>query len=212
MDFGVLSFPAVVVVLVAAVVVQLARAWRGILIALAAQTLAVFLLTSLSWPAEMALVKLVSGWMAVAILAFASSEGAAASATHSSEASGSQEYWPETEPGWPSGRLFRLLACILVLLVVPSLTPAVKGSVPGIVEEQVWAALIMISLGLLHLGLTAHPLRVVAGLLTALAGFEIIYAVVEQSTLVAGLLAVSNLGIALAGAYLIIAPTIQERR
>jgi hypothetical protein len=37
--------------------------------------------------------------------------------------------------------------------------------------------------------------------LTALAGFEILYAAVESSALVTALLAVVNLGLALAGAY-----------
>jgi hypothetical protein len=38
-------------------------------------------------------------------------------------------------------------------------------------------------------------------LLTALAGFEIVYAAVENSTLVAALLNVITLGLAMAGAY-----------
>jgi hypothetical protein len=46
-------------------------------------------------------------------------------------------------------------------------------------------------------------------LLTAFSGFEIIYAVIETSLLVTGLLAVVNLGLALVGAYLLIAPTME---
>ena len=45
--------------------------------------------------------------------------------------------------------------------------------------------------------------RVILGLLTLLAGFEIIYAAVESSELVAAALAVVNLGLALTGAYLL---------
>jgi hypothetical protein len=41
----------------------------------------------------------------------------------------------------------------------------------------------------------------VIGLLTVLAGFEILYAAVESSILVTALLAVVNLGLALAGAF-----------
>jgi hypothetical protein len=65
-------------------------------------------------------------------------------------------------------------------------------------------------MGLLHLGLTAQPLRVVIGLLTVLAGIDIFYAVIESSTLVAGLLASVNLALSLIGAYLIVNPTIEE--
>jgi hypothetical protein len=55
--------------------------------------------------------------------------------------------------------------------------------------------------GLLHLGMTTRPFRVIIGLLTVLAGFEILYAAVESSVLVAGLLAAINLGLALLGSY-----------
>jgi hypothetical protein len=58
-------------------------------------------------------------------------------------------------------------------------------------------------MGLLHLGISAQPFRVVLGLLTVLAGFEILYAAVESSTLVAALLSAINLSLALAGAYLV---------
>jgi hypothetical protein len=57
-------------------------------------------------------------------------------------------------------------------------------------------------MGLLHLGITAEILRIILGLLTVMAGFEILYATVETSILLAGLLAIVNLGLALAGAYL----------
>ncbi len=56
---------------------------------------------------------------------------------------------------------------------------------------------------MLQLGFTSQSLNVALGLLTVLAGFEILYAAVEISALVAGLLAGVNLGIALIGAYLI---------
>jgi len=64
-------------------------------------------------------------------------------------------------------------------------------------------------LGLLHLGLTSSALRVTLGLLTVLAGFEILYAAVETSVLVAGLLAAVSLGLALAGAYLLVVPSLK---
>jgi hypothetical protein len=61
--------------------------------------------------------------------------------------------------------------------------------------------LLLISLGLLHLGITSDPFQVIIGLLTVLAGFEVLYAAVESSVLVTALLAVVNLGLALAGSY-----------
>ena len=50
----------------------------------------------------------------------------------------------------------------------------------------------------------------ILALLTVLSGFEVIYAGVESSTLVAGLLAGINLGLALVGSYLLVAPTMEE--
>jgi hypothetical protein len=43
-----------------------------------------------------------------------------------------------------------------------------------------------------------------------LSGFEIVYAALESSAMIAGLLATADLGLALAGAYLIVAPTMEE--
>jgi len=64
-------------------------------------------------------------------------------------------------------------------------------------------------MGLLQLSLTTNPFRIIIGLLTSLSGFELIYAAIETSTLVTGLLAGVNLGLALVGAYLLIAPTME---
>jgi hypothetical protein len=48
------------------------------------------------------------------------------------------------------------------------------------------------------------------GLLTVLSGFEILYAAVESSILITGLLAAVTLGLAVVGAYLLTAPTMEE--
>jgi hypothetical protein len=81
---------------------------------------------------------------------------------------------------------------------------------PEITVQAAYGAMILISLGLLHLGLTTHPFRVVLGLLTILSGFEILYSAVESSILITGLLAIVTLGLAIAGAYMITAPTLEE--
>jgi hypothetical protein len=65
-------------------------------------------------------------------------------------------------------------------------------------------------MGILLLGLTADTLRITLGLLTLLAGFEILYATVETSILLAGLLSIVNLGLALGGAYLMTAAPEEE--
>jgi hypothetical protein len=65
-------------------------------------------------------------------------------------------------------------------------------------------------MGLLQLGMTTRISRIFIGLFTMLSGFEILYAVVERSILVTGLLALINLGLAIAGSYLITASNIEE--
>jgi hypothetical protein len=82
--------------------------------------------------------------------------------------------------------------------------------VPGITLAPAVGALVLMGLGLLQLGLTSHPIRVIIGLLTIISGFEIIYTVVELSALVAGLLAGVTMGLALLGVYLLFESSMEE--
>jgi uncharacterized membrane protein len=82
--------------------------------------------------------------------------------------------------------------------------------IPGISRPVVAGGLLLAGMGLLHLGMTAEILRVIPGLLTFLSGFEILYAAVETSILLAGLLAIVNLGLALTGAYLMVSASAEE--
>jgi hypothetical protein len=106
---------------------------------------------------------------------------------------------------WPRGRLFRLFAAAVVLLIVSATTPGVDTIMADAGFAVTGGSLLLIGMGLLHLGITSSILRVVIGLMTVLSGFEILYSAVEGSILVAALLAVINLGLALVGAYLLIA-------
>lgn len=195
MDVEILMTPAVILVFLASVVLLVSWDWRASIFALAVQYAGAFVLVAGSWPIPMAVVKLVAGWMAGAVLAMAlvgSPEG----------------YHLEQRPGL-AGFFFRLLVTILFGLILISLAPKITDWVPGITIEQVYGGLALLGLGLLHLGLSVQPLRVILGLLTALAGFEILYAVVENSTMVSGLLASVNLGLSLVGAYLLVGSTVE---
>jgi hypothetical protein len=114
------------------------------------------------------------------------------------------------ESTWPQGRLFRLFAAAIVVILIVASTPQVETIIPGISRPVIAGGLLLISMGLLHLGLTAEVLRVILGLLTVMAGFELLYATVETSILLAGLLSIVNLGLALAGAYLMTASPSEE--
>jgi len=200
MNFDHLLFPAVLLVGITALTLILSNNWRWSLAALFLQYVGVFILVAITWPVMMSLAKLLAGWMAATVLwmALAGQEQLLAVSEIDQGKQGSTEIVYSV-----SSRLFRFFAASLVILVIFSLIPLVIDWIPGIHREQAIGSLLLIGLGLLHLGLTAVPWRVVVGLLTMLAGFEIIYSAVELSILVEGLLAAVNLGLALLGVYMV---------
>ena len=187
---------AVVLLVITSIGLLLIRDWRWSIIFLAVQYLGMFALTLQHWPLSMASVKVVAGWMSAAILGM----------THS----GLSEEDPEEESTGPRGRLFRLFAAAIVLLIVAVVTPGVDNIMADAGLPVTTGSLLLIGMGLLHLGITARILPVIMGLMTVLAGFEILYSSVERSVLVAALLAVINLGLALVGSYLMLASNIQK--
>jgi hypothetical protein len=181
---------AVLIVLMTSITLLLVRDWRISLAILAFQFLGMFLLVNSLWPLGMSTAKLLTGWMTAAILGMTQS---------------SFVFFPQQEGSWPEGRTFRLFIAALVIIAVISLAPSVLTWLPGISLPVAYGGLILIGMGMLHLGITIQPLRVTISLLTVLCGFEILYASIENSILVAALLSVINLGLALVGAYLLIA-------
>ena len=61
----------------------------------------------------------------------------------------------------------------------------------------------LIGMALMQLGTNASPYLTIMSLLSFLAGFEVIHAALERSTLLTGLMASVNLGLALVGVYFI---------
>jgi len=118
--------------------------------------------------------------------------------------------WRDSEKSIKFGPIFRILTAGIVLLTIISVVRHSETWLSMISIPIRWGSFILISFGLLQLSLTSHPLRVIIGLLTSLSGFEIIYAAIETSTLVTGLLAGVNLGLALVGVYMLIVPTMES--
>jgi hypothetical protein len=215
MALGAYAIPAVVLVAITSMILLVSQDWRVSISALVVQYVGVFVLVALDWPLEMAVSKLIAGWIAGAVLGMAAISFPKPETDEPDDESLSDRgtsllttFLPD--PVSLSAGIFRLVAAILVGLTVFSIAPRASDWIGGIQLAQAWGGLILIGMGLLQLGFTAHPFRTILGLLTALAGFEILYAVVERSTLVAGLLAAVNLGLALVGAYLMIAPFMEE--
>lgn len=190
-----LSWGVVFLLIITSIGLLVSREWRWSMALLAGQYFAAFWLVSLHWPLTMAAAKLITGWMTAAALGMTQIN--------------TKEY-QSGEASWPQGRVFRLFSAGLVLLAVFTTSQSVTDWLPGVGLPDATGAFTLISLGLLHLGMTANPLRVTLGLLTVLLGFETLYAAVENSILVAGLLSAVTLGLALAGSYLVILTSAEE--
>jgi hypothetical protein len=191
-----LTFIPIIIIAVTSLLLLLNLGWRITILALVMQYIAAFWLTALNWSLGLAAIKLVVGWVASALLLTS---------------------YVETEPAEEgsfsgiTGVTFKTLAAALVLLLVFSVVPAVSAFLPvGIASLQ--GGLILLGLGVLQLGMTTRPVRVVIGLLSMFSGFEILYSALESSVLVAGMLALFNLGLALVGVYLVATPWMEKKR
>jgi hypothetical protein len=191
-----LALPAVILAFLTASILLISWEWRISIFSLSLQYACVFVLVSLTWPLEIAAVKVVAGWIAGVVLSLAliNLPGGIS----------------DERPLIVSDLIFRILAAILAGLFAFTGGAKLISWLPEIALLQAFGGMILIALGLLHLGLTSQPFRVVLGLLTVLSGFEILYAAVESSILITGLLAAVTLGLAMLGAYLITAPTLEE--
>jgi len=194
MTIDFVSWIAVGLIIVTSTAMLINRDWRISLGALAVQYLAAFWLVTRHLPFVMGSAKLITGWMVVAALGMTR---LSLSATEDGQ----------EESFWPRGQWFRMILMCIVALAVVGLTPRIESVIPGLGLQVIAGSLLLIGAGVMQLGVTSDLLRVVLALLTLLTGFEILYAAVESSILVAGLLAVTNLGLGIAGSYLLIAGT-----
>ena len=187
---------AVAIIAITSVGLLLVRDWRTSIILLAVQYVSMFILCLQHLPLGMASVKVVVGWMSAAIIGMTRS--------------GLSLPDVDEENNWPRGRLFRIFAALMVGIIVAGATPRVNNVMADAGVAVTAGSLLLIGMGLLHLGLTASTLRITLSLMTILSGFEILYTAVEGSVLVAALLAAIILGLALVGSYLMLASNAKE--
>lgn len=184
-----LSTLSFVLIVITAMVILIFRDWRINTTALAVQYLAVFYLVTLSWPVGMAVVKLIVGWMATAAIALTCLR-----LTNDTDS---------TEPA--ASLFFRGLSGLLVILVIFVLSPTLQETMfPRLELVIVQGGLMLLGMALMQLGTNSDPYLTIISLLSFLAGFEVIHAALELSTLLTGLLAIVNLGLALVGVYFIV--------
>jgi hypothetical protein len=172
-------------VMLASVVVLISENWRAVLISLAAIYLGSFILLLQVWPFTMAAAKLVTGWMCVAILSFV---------THYQKV--------ETETGIYSKRIFKLMG-LLAIWVVVFIISSKTSILFQVTPEIAFGAFAILGCGLLQLGMSSTQFKVIVGILSVFAGFEILYAGMESSILVNGLILAVDLMIAFVGSYLV---------
>jgi hypothetical protein len=192
MPLDIVSWIAVGLIIATSTAMLTNRDWRISLGALAIQYLAAFWLVTRHLPFVMGSAKLITGWMVVAALGM----------TRLSLSTAENE-----ETFWPRGQWFRVILMCIVVHVSAGLTPRIESVITGLGLQVIAGSLLLIGAGIMQLGVTSDMLRVTLGLLTLLTGFEILYAAVENSILVTGLLAVTNLGLGIVGSYLLIAGT-----
>jgi len=213
LELEVIGIIAVLMVTITSVGLLITTDWRISAALLAIQYIGVFILVRMEWSLAMAAVKLVAGWISCTVLGMAllslpqfrlRTEKQHAARLENGETN------PPIRTRLPLGRPFILLTAILILLTTFTLAGLAQNWFGGTPFPVLLGGFILIGMGLLQLGFSERQFPVILGLLTTLSGFEILYASIDSSALVAGLLAAANLGLALIGAYLIVSPTMGE--
>lgn len=115
----------------------------------------------------------------------------------------------------PGGRGFRLAAILLFGTAAWGLSSPFLEAIPQESPTRVTCALVVMGIGLLHLGLSQEQGSSGVGLLTTLVGFEILYAGLEPALAVRAVLAAIMVGIALVSAILLaegVEMSVEDRR
>ncbi|HOE69531.1 MAG TPA: hypothetical protein PLE10_02675 [Brevefilum sp.] len=184
-----ISMLALVTIVIAVLIVIIFKDWRVIAVALGAQYLGAFALVALSWPVNLAIVKLITGWMASSVIAFTCL----------------RQNRERSQPEKAASLFFRGLTGLLVIVLIFILAPSMQERIfPGVDLVIIQGGLMMMGMTLMQLGLNSEPYPVIISLFTFLSGFEVIHAALELSTLLTGLFVVVNLGLSLAGVYLMV--------
>ena len=187
-NFPEISIPALFIISIAGLLILSGRDGRWLVLALGLQYVGVFLLVFLSWSVGLSAVKLIAGWISAILLGFGL-RNASVNLQHE-------------ENFLPSSRIFRLLITGFVLFTMLFLGSYSQSWFPNVGMEILLGSLLLVGTGILHLGLTTQPFRVIIGILTVLSGFEVLYAALENAVLVVGLLAILNLSLGFLGVYL----------
>ena len=112
---------------------------------------------------------------------------------------------PIRRPSITPSFLFRSLLGFILWVMIFSIEPRVAVWLP-VPDSILFASLWMAGVGIVEIGLDNDIFSVILGLLSIFFGFELIYMLLEDSSLVFGFLTAINLMIALIGAFILIKP------
>ena len=158
--------------------------WRWRLICLSLIYLISFLFIAQIWPVALAAVKLVSGWVGIALLG-------------SSLLTRDESYEDQQELSFRFYKLALLcLAWMSIIVLVQRLNVWLPISI-----SYLFSGLVFFICGLLFLSVHHHIIETIFGLLIILSGFDIIYSSLEGSALVTGIYAVIVLLLSLLARY-----------
>jgi hypothetical protein len=163
---------------------------------LSLQYVCVTSLNALSLPINIAIIKLIAGWLACIVLGITIR----------------QQRWNNEDRSTgalPTGWVFRMIAVLLVSTSAIGLGQFTLFDILGVQAVSTASTLLLIGLGILQIGLAEQPIVVGIGLLTILSGFEILYCSLEPSLAVMALMGSIHIGIALAVSIITI--DIEER-
>jgi len=158
--------------------------WRWRLICLSLMYLISFLFIAQIWPVALAAVKLVSGWVGVALLG-------SSLLTRDEAFDDKQEI---------SFRFFKLALLSLAWMSILVLVQRLNVWLP-IPISYLFSGLVFFLCGLLFLSVHHNIIETIFGLLIILSGFDIIYSSLEGSALVTGIYAVIVLLLSLLARY-----------
>jgi hypothetical protein len=174
------TFAAVLLILVSS-------NWRLRLAGLAIVDLLAFITILQVWPVALASVKLIAGWMGIILIS-------------ASQVSRLEDTRTRTQN---SLIIFRLMIVILVWIVISAEASAFNAWIP-IPYTNLLVGLIIIAGGLVYASVNNVMFDVIIGLLTFLAGFDIIYSSLEGSALVTGIYALIVILISLLNSYFLL--------
>ena len=171
------------IVLSGAILVLEDRRYR--LAVLAVIELIGFILIVQIWPIALALVKLISGWMGIALLSFAFIPS---------------DIKKESNEPIPS-KIFRLMLGVFGWIIVLTSIQGLNEWLP-ISYTNLFIGLIFFIIGMISLSLGLKTFDIILSLLVFLQGFDIIYSSLEGSALVTAMFAVIIISICLTGSFL----------